>query len=1218
MPTINNGGYTPSPIVSPGVFTKENDLSGLAQGVAEIGAVIVAPFPKGPGFTPVIVESVADLESQFGVADGVYYGPYTAKEYLIEKGFVTVCRVGALTGYEQQFPFVIYAIKGEWTRAIDAGYTNFDKTWLLNPVFVLNSWNTDNTAAQLITNGTFTTDTSGWDHSGNGGFNVVDSYLVITGSGLVTQSFATALDKSYDLYYSFMSGSDTHGGNIKIGTTAGASDIDDIRESGVGPNIWANRTASFVAQGSTTYIALTNAIVGTTLSASFDNISVQEKNLTNTYVTGAVVFSSSFTVQFADVAGSASAQAAGHGTGSSMYYGQNVYIGNVAVKLPISQALAWRDISVNVASSSILNELLQSGSIVGNLVTTNNSITGIGEPWNNPFDPNTTGPGTQFASSSYISQSFGECEGAVYKLDALIKGRFGKYTGEFQSNGTPTYNPCDGTWKTNNADYKVLAVLADTQNSPVNSNLIAAGFNGSTMVTASNIAGATEIPIDYNLTLKSTDSTAPYGTYAFSFDAGSTKYITTVFGDDPTAGNIATYAAGTKREAAYTYKIFENTIRTVTADPLRWYISGSVLPDDTFKGQPMNFTDEFSLKLNEGDCQFGLTNAATPWVISQEISPWNGGTPTRFVLFRVLTMSDGTDTNRSYKIEISNIKLAGTVSGTDWGTFTLSVRDYSDTDKKPQILQQFNNLTLDPDSSNFVARRIGDRFNFIDFNGKILEYGTYTNNSKYIRIEMNDIPWPITAVPYGFEAYALPVDSSAGYWCPPMRYTKASVYSVSPGKYPSGINFDGAPTGAENSLAALYPTSSTGVGTAEDNKQYFAPLPQFDGKGGTYSSVGQNSNFALDMDITNGGVIEAPINSGSLLDGTNIIPAILDRAVESTYVKMRKFIFGFQGGFDGQSPAIPINVGGNIIPGNTQGLDCTNINSAGSIAYKQCIAALGNADEFDINMIVTPGVLYDSHPYVTTLVVDMCEARGDCFYILDLYADDGNPSGGQIESVINLAAEFDTNYAGAYYPWVKIKDTNTNKIITVPPSVLLPGVYAANDKVAGEWWAVAGLNRGGIPKAIQVTDRTTHAERDDLYEGKVNPIAAFPGQGIVVWGQKTLQVKASALDRINVRRLLIEIKKFFASSARYLVFEQNTAATRNRFLSIVNPYLQSIQQRSGLYAFQVVMDDTNNTPDLIDQNVLYGQIYLKPVKSAEFIIFDFNILSTGASFGASA
>ena len=345
------------------------------------------------------------------------------------------------------------------------------------------------------------------------------------------------------------------------------------------------------------------------------------------------------------------------------------------------------------------------------------------------------------------------------------------------------------------------------------------------------------------------------------------------------------------------------------------------------------------------------------------------------------------------------------------------------------------------------------------------------------------------------------------------------------------------------------------------------------------------------------------------------IPSTYDAVNESTYVKLRKFIVGFQGGFDGQWPSIPINVGSDITAGNTQGLDCTNINSPGSIGYKQAIAALGNADEFDINLIVLPGIFREQHSYVTDLVINMCETRQDCFYIMDnVVFPASNQTVGLIDAAVNTVATIDSNYVATYYPWVKILDTNLNKIVSVPPSVVMPSVYAANDNAAAEWFAPAGLNRGGIPQAVQVLDRTTHSERDTLYEGRVNPIAAFPGQGICVWGQKTLQIKSSALDRVNVRRLLIALKKFIASSSKFLVFEQNVAATRNRFLSIVNPYLESVQQRSGLYAFQVVMDDTNNTPDLVDRNILYGQIYLQPTKTAEFIVLDFNILPTGATF----
>ena len=184
----------------------------------------------------------------------------------------------------------------------------------------------------------------------------------------------------------------------------------------------------------------------------------------------------------------------------------------------------------------------------------------------------------------------------------------------------------------------------------------------------------------------------------------------------------------------------------------------------------------------------------------------------------------------------------------------------------------------------------------------------------------------------------------------------------------------------------------------------------------------------------------------------------------------------------------------------------------------------------------------------------------------------------------------------------------------VPASTMIPGVYANNDRTSEAWFAPAGINRGGMGNVRQAERKLTQANRDTLYTGKVNPIATFPGRGVVVFGQKTLQTQASALDRVNVRRLLIELKGFISQISDNLVFEQNTAATRNQFLSQVNPYLESVQQRQGLYAFKVVMDDSNNTADVIDRNQLVGAIYIQPTKTAEFIYLDFNILPTGATF----
>jgi len=305
-------------------------------------------------------------------------------------------------------------------------------------------------------------------------------------------------------------------------------------------------------------------------------------------------------------------------------------------------------------------------------------------------------------------------------------------------------------------------------------------------------------------------------------------------------------------------------------------------------------------------------------------------------------------------------------------------------------------------------------------------------------------------------------------------------------------------------------------------------------------------------------------------------------------------------------------LGAAISPQNAQGLNCSGPHSEGTEGYKKAFAALSNQDEFDINLLVTPGLSLDLHRNVVNRGVDLCETREDCFYILDCVGAANQP--GRVDDAVDMVTTLDTNYAATYYPWVKIIDPSTNKIMPFPPSAVMPAVYASNDKVSAEWFAPAGLNRGGIEKAVGVMDRLNFAERDTLYEGKVNPIAAFPGQGIVAFGQKTLQRRPSALDRINVRRLMIALKKFIASTARFLIFEQNVAATRNRFLSIVNPYLESVQQRHGLYAYRVIMDETNNTPSLIDRNILYGQIFLQPAKAVEFVILDFSLTPTGASF----
>ena len=279
--------------------------------------------------------------------------------------------------------------------------------------------------------------------------------------------------------------------------------------------------------------------------------------------------------------------------------------------------------------------------------------------------------------------------------------------------------------------------------------------------------------------------------------------------------------------------------------------------------------------------------------------------------------------------------------------------------------------------------------------------------------------------------------------------------------------------------------------------------------------------------------------------------------------------------------------------------------------YTTAFNLLANKDDFKYNVISTPGLVYSEGDYKSVLntLIANTENRGDNIIILDLelYAS-------SITAATTTANDKDTSYAAAYWPWCMVTDPDSGQRVWVPGGTLIPGVYANNDRTAEAWFAPAGINRGGLSQVIQAERKLTQANRDDLYINKVNPIATFPGRGVVVFGQKTLQNQASALDRVNVRRLLIALKNYISQISDNLVFEQNTAATRNTFLSQVNPYLESVQQRQGLYAFKVVMNESNNGPDVIDRNELRGAIYIQPTKTAEFIYLDFNILPTGAEF----
>ena len=305
---------------------------------------------------------------------------------------------------------------------------------------------------------------------------------------------------------------------------------------------------------------------------------------------------------------------------------------------------------------------------------------------------------------------------------------------------------------------------------------------------------------------------------------------------------------------------------------------------------------------------------------------------------------------------------------------------------------------------------------------------------------------------------------------------------------------------------------------------------------------------------------------------------------------------------------------GNIIPtGRTMNMyqDINATDSQGLVGsdYTTMLNLLSNQDDYQFNSLFLPGLTNADHTSQITTAINNTQTRGDNILVID---PDGYST--SITETVNQASSRNSSYATMYWPWLQTIDPDLGTRAWVPASTMIAGVYAFNDSVSEPWFAPAGINRGGLTNVVRAERQLTATNRDTLYEENVNPIATFPGTGVVVYGQKTLQKQASALDRVNVRRLLISLKSYIGQVAQTLVFEQNTAATRNNFLAAVNPYLETVQQRQGLYAFKVVMDDSNNTPDVIDRNQLIGAIYLQPTKTAEFIILDFNVLPTGATF----
>ena len=657
--------------------------------------------------------------------------------------------------------------------------------------------------------------------------------------------------------------------------------------------------------------------------------------------------------------------------------------------------------------------------------------------------------------------------------------------------------------------------------------------------------------------------------YTASLSSTNDNYITKVFGENPRGDKEAyVYLNLPANQTDITIAAISISGSKGSAPSSAHNAAAAASGSGVFTSTPLDFTKDFK-------------PATSPYIVSQKV----GGSAVN--LFRFHTHSHGSNVNKQCKIMISDIRPPSAAKAgvnQDYGDFTVTIRGVKnyqgseDTERSQDIKATYQKVNLDKDSPRYIEKVIGSQYFEVNSSGKlVLQGGDYPSVDDNIYIEMVDGVKKKTLskdlVPGGYRKINLPINDGG-------EGILAASQVVQQIDDDGNVNFN---------VAYGYNYWSGSSALYEQNLNYLAPIPD--------SPLTTNqSDFDLFAQVGTVGATSPYVDESVTLTLTNGNPA------------QRKFIVPMQGGFDGKNPADDVKVGSEIVNTNSQGFDCSSATASGSVAYVRALNAISNPDEFDINMIVVPGILQGIHPTVTTKAKNVAEDRADAFYVMDAFEYST-----AVTSATTQLTSFDSSYVATYYPWVQIRDVDNNTYVWVPPSVVVAGVIAQNDALAHEWFAPAGLNRG-ITDAIQVKSRLTLAERDDLYEARINPIATFPGQGICIWGQKTLQIKPSALDRVNVRRLLIAVKKFIASATKFLVFEQNNAATRNRFLGIVNPYLESVQQRSGLSAFKVVMDDTNNTPDLVDRNIMYGQIFLQPTRTAEFIILDFNILPTGAAF----
>ena len=791
-----------------------------------------------------------------------------------------------------------------------------------------------------------------------------------------------------------------------------------------------------------------------------------------------------------------------------------------------------------------------------------------------------------------------------------------------------------------------------------------------------------------------------------SFDPSADDYFAKILNTDPDKF----YASQHYLAADFAV---DDQVASVTGSNYVAILSGSDVTNST-SGDP-------TLKMREifGSYNTRFTSPSTPWFLSQPF-----GT-TEYELFRIESIDDGAYANKLYKISIANIK-ASLDDSNRYGTFNLQIRDWNDTDASPVILEQFTNCTLDPDSSNYIAKLIGDRKVYFHFDAidprerRIVATGTYKNSSKYVRVVMNDLVTrklvPANSLPFGFNGPSLLKtnnNSSAfsqltsgtgrlggvgvegshqltGSVLPPIPYR----YKVTRGEVSTTGTTAGAPGPKEVTLSNLYwgvkferngltkanETLNTNVISEKNN--LLASLTNFMGIAkldalhtGSGADAFNSNKFTLaKVAFSNTSIVDVTGSAGAHMKEAayirNAIPDSTSYTVSDGTVSNRitfatllakatakedgqtpssfnrfspfaKFTTFMYGGFDGLNmldrnarrlndksvsfDADTLSTGGAstsfVPPGFASNVSGTGKENNGVNSYLTAVDVMTDPFTAGVNILTLPGI---REPYIMDSTSRKVKDYGLALHLMDIPAYDDGGRRIYDDSIVKpnikeTANSFDdrgldNNYVATYFPDVFVDDTVNVRRVKVPASVAALGALGFNDRVAYPWFAPAGFNRAALDFVTNVGVRLNVSDRDRLYDSRINPIATFPRLGYVIYGQKTLQINKSALDRVNVRRLLLEVKRVIIGIAQRIVFEQNTPAVRNRFVSEAVFQLSLIQTQAGVEAFQVVMNETNNTQDDIDLNKLNGRIVVVPTRAIEFIAIDFIVTNSGVQF----